>query len=70
MVTYCNSHFNYHGSEGESHLVANIVKFTPVNALYALFTIEYANKLIKETISTKFLGLQIDNHLNCKKKKK
>jgi len=36
--------------------------------LYAPFTIEYANKLTEKTISTKFWGLQIDNHLNWKKK--
>jgi hypothetical protein len=28
---------------------------------------EYANKLINETISTRFLGMQINNHLNWKK---
>jgi hypothetical protein len=54
--------------EGGRHLVANTVKFAPINPLYTLFTIEYANTLIEETISTKFLGLKIDNHLNWKKK--
>jgi len=28
---------------------------------------EYANKLINETISTRFLGTQINDHLNWKK---
>lgn len=28
---------------------------------------EYANKLINETISTRFLGMQINNYLNWKK---
>lgn len=39
-------------------MVPNIVEFTPVNSLYAPFTIEYANKRLVVT-STKFLGLQI-----------
>jgi hypothetical protein len=49
----CVSHSNYHGSEGVSQQVANIAKLTPINSLYAPFTIEYANKLIEEKISTK-----------------
>ena len=55
-----NSHITYHGSEGESHLVANIVKFTPINSLYATFTIEYTNTLMEETMNTKCLDFQID----------
>jgi hypothetical protein len=49
----CISHSNYRGSERESQPVANIAKLTPINSLYAQFTIEYANKLIEEKISTK-----------------
>lgn len=45
----------------------NIVKFTPKNSLHARMATEYANKLINETIRTRFLGMQINNHINCKK---
>jgi hypothetical protein len=42
----------------------NIMKFVTVNSpLYALTT-GYKDKYIKETVRTKFLGLQLDSHLN------
>jgi hypothetical protein len=43
------------------------VKFTPKNLLHAPLAIEYANKLIEGTISTKFWGMPINNHMNWKK---
>ena len=45
----------------------NIIKFTPKNSLLSPMAMEYANKLKNETISTRFLGMQINNHLNWKK---
>jgi len=43
------------------------VRFTPINSLHAPLAIKYANKFIEETISTKLLGMYIDNHLNWNK---
>jgi len=41
----------------------NIMKFLTVNSLLYALTIGYKNKYIKETLHTKFLGLQLDSHL-------
>jgi hypothetical protein len=44
----------------------NIIKFITTNSpQYALST-GYNGKYIKESVNTKFLSLQIDNHLNWK----
>lgn len=45
----------------------NFVKFTSKNSLHASLGLEYADKLIEETNSTKFLGMKINNHLTWKK---
>jgi hypothetical protein len=44
----------------------NIVKFTTTNLPHYPLAAGYADKLIKETTSIKFLGIQIDKHLNWK----
>ena len=41
----------------------NIMNFTSKNSSY-LHYICYKEKYIEEMVNTKFLGLQIDNHLN------
>jgi hypothetical protein len=43
----------------------HIVKFTTTSLPHYPLAVGYADKLIKET-SIKFLGVQIDNHLNWK----
>jgi hypothetical protein len=45
---------------------ANIVKFITNNLSHSTLHIGYKEKYIKETVSPKLLGLQIDNHLNSK----
>jgi hypothetical protein len=42
----------------------NIIKFTTVNVPQCPLSIGYNDKYIKESAQTKFLLLQIDNHLN------
>jgi hypothetical protein len=44
----------------------NIIKFTTINAPQCPLSIGYNDKYIEESVQTKFLGLQIDNHLNWK----
>jgi hypothetical protein len=44
----------------------NIMKFTTNNSSHPTLYVGYKEKLIQETIYTKFLGLQIDNHINWK----
>jgi hypothetical protein len=44
----------------------NIVKFTTTNLPHYPLAVRYADKLIKETTSIRFLGTQINNHLNWK----
>jgi hypothetical protein len=41
----------------------NIKKFITKNSPHCALCIDYRGKYIEETINTKFLGLQIDNHL-------
>jgi hypothetical protein len=42
----------------------NIIKFITNNSPQYALSIGYNGKYIQESVSTKFLGLQIDNHLN------
>jgi hypothetical protein len=42
----------------------NIMKFVTVNSPPYALTAGYKDKYIKETVHTKFLGLQLDTHLN------
>jgi hypothetical protein len=42
------------------------VKFTTTNLPHYPLAVKFAGKLIKETTSIKFLGVQIDNHLTWK----
>jgi len=44
----------------------NIMKFITNNPSYSALRIGYKEEYIEETVNTKFLGLQIDNHLNWK----
>ena len=44
----------------------NAVKFKTNNSSHAALHIGYKEKYIEETVNTKFLGLQIDNHINWK----
>jgi hypothetical protein len=44
----------------------NIIKFTTINLEQCPLSIGYNDKYIEESVQTKFLGLQIDNHLNWK----
>jgi hypothetical protein len=45
---------------------ANILKFVTNNLPYCALTIGHKDKYIEEAVRLKFLGLQIDNHLNWK----
>jgi hypothetical protein len=47
-------------------IFVNFVKFTTEVSLHAPLAIECVDKFIEEAISTNFLGIQIDNHLNWK----
>jgi hypothetical protein len=40
------------------------MKFTTNNVLQYILNIGYNKKYIEESVSTKFLGLQIDSHLS------
>jgi hypothetical protein len=42
------------------------MKFTTNNSAQSAIHIVYREKNTEETVNTKFLGLQIDNHLNWK----
>jgi hypothetical protein len=42
----------------------NIIKFTTINLPQCPLSIGYNDKYIKESVQTKFLGLQIDNSLS------
>jgi len=44
----------------------NIMKFIAKNLSHSMLHIGYKEKYIKETVSTKFLGSQIDNQINWK----
>jgi len=44
----------------------NIMQFKTKNSAYSAIQFGYKEKDIEETVNTKFLGLQIDNHINCK----
>jgi hypothetical protein len=44
----------------------NIMKFITNNLSHSILHIGYKEKYIEETVHTKFLALQIDNHLNWK----
>ena len=44
----------------------NIMRFITKNSPLSTLLIGYKEKYIKETVTTKFLGLQIDNHINWK----
>jgi hypothetical protein len=43
---------------------ANIIKFITNNSPQYALSIGYKGKSIEGSVNTKFLGLQIDNHLN------
>jgi hypothetical protein len=45
----------------------NVIKFITKNLPQYPLNIEYNVKYVEEAVNTKFLGLQIDNHLNWKK---
>jgi hypothetical protein len=42
----------------------NILKFVTNNLPYCVLTIGHKDKYIEEAVHLKFLGMQIDNHLN------
>jgi len=44
----------------------NIMKYITQNSSHSTLHIGYRQKYIEETVHTKFLGLQIDNHINWK----
>ena len=44
----------------------NIIKFSPSNFFQPQLILDHNNTIISEVPSTKFLGVQIDNHLNWK----
>jgi hypothetical protein len=44
----------------------NITKFTTINVPYCPLSTGYNNRYIEEIAQTKFLGLQMDSHLNWK----
>jgi hypothetical protein len=44
----------------------NIMRFITKNSSLSTLHIAYKEKYIEEKLSTKFLGLQTDNHLNWK----
>ena len=54
-----------------NHLVLNLdktnrMKFITNNPSHFALSIGYKEEYIQETVNTKFLGLQINNHLNWK----
>ena len=44
----------------------NIMKFTTKNSSHSTLHNGYKEKYMEDTVNTKFLGLQIDNHTNWK----
>ena len=44
----------------------NVIKFKANNLPHYTLNTGYKEKFIDETVNTKFLGLQIDNHQNWK----
>jgi len=44
----------------------NIIKFSPSHFLQSQLITEHNNSTISEVPNTKFLGVQIDNHVNWK----
>jgi hypothetical protein len=44
----------------------NIITFITKNSSHSTLHIGYKEKYIEETVNTKFLGIQIDNHINWK----
>jgi isopenicillin N synthase-like dioxygenase len=44
----------------------NIMKFMTKNLAHSTIHIVYREKNVEETVNTKFLGLQIDNHVKWK----
>jgi len=44
----------------------NIMKFVTINIPYCALTIGHKDRYIEEAVNLKFLGIQIDNHLNWK----
>jgi hypothetical protein len=44
----------------------NIIKFSPSNRQYNNLQLMYHSKLLSAVDSTKFLGLELDNHVNWK----
>ena len=45
----------------------NVKKFIAKNSSHSTLLFGYKEKYVEETVNTKFLGLQIDNHVNWKK---
>jgi len=44
----------------------NIMKFIAKNSSHSTLLFDYKEKYLEQTENTKFLGLQIDNHINWK----
>jgi len=42
------------------------MKIVTINQPYCALTISYKDTCIEEAVNLKFLGIQIDSHLNCK----
>jgi len=42
----------------------SVMKFITKNSSHSALHIGYKEKYIEETVNTKFLGLQINNHIN------
>jgi hypothetical protein len=45
---------------------ANIMKFVTNNSPHSALRVGYEGKCIKKMVSIRYLGVQIDNHLNWK----
>jgi hypothetical protein len=46
----------------------NVLKFITKTSSRSTLHIGYTEKYIEQTVNTKFLGLEIDNHINWKKR--
>ena len=57
-----------HSKRGDSHIINldKTVEFVTKNSSYYTLLICYEENQIDETVNTKFLGLQIYNHINWK----
>jgi len=44
----------------------NVMKFVTKNSSHSTLHFGYKENYIEETVNTKFIGLQIDNHINWK----